>query len=681
MTVILTRQGSFAIVTIDHPPVNALSRAVREALLDAANTLDAERHIQGVILLCKGSTFIAGADISEFGKEPEPPYLPEVIARIENASKPWIAAIHGSALGGGLEVAMGCRFRVASADASLGLPEVKLGIVPGAGGTVRLPRLAGVAAAVDMITTGAAVSATKAASMGLVDAVVEGDLGAQAIAFAQIALGNPLPVPIPQRPRPATQPEFWEAAKKDVTARAKGEIAPLKALECLQNACSMDFDAAMAFERKTFLELRESKQASALRHVFFAERAASRPPELSGIQGRDIRTAAVLGGGTMGAGIVAALREAGIRVTLVERDAAAVQRGLSNVAAIVNGLLSRGRMSATEAGERLAGIHGTEDYGMLADADLVIEAVFEDIAVKQAVFSKLSEVCRADAVLATNTSYLNPELIFAGLPHPQRFLGLHFFSPAHVMKLVEVVPTKQTAPEVLATGFGLARRLGKIPVRAGICDGFIGNRLLKITRAQAERVLLSGATPSQVDSAMRVFGLPMGPFEAQDLGGLDIAAFQRKAARERGETPFAPIGERLCALGRIGQKAGAGWYDYPNGSRKPVPSDTVAGILSEAALSSARIEWDGPSIVDAIVLPMVNEGANILEEQVALRAADIDLVKIYGYGFPRWRGGPMHYATARGLPEIVDILERLASRGLCAPPSEALRSGCWLRDA
>ncbi|MCL2777930.1 MAG: 3-hydroxyacyl-CoA dehydrogenase NAD-binding domain-containing protein [Polyangiaceae bacterium] len=668
MNVILTRQGSLALVTIDNPPVNALAQAVRQSLLDAANALDADPHVRAVILLCKGRTFIAGADVTEFGKVPSPPHLPDVVARIESASKPWTAAIHGSALGGGLEIALGCRFRVALATASLGLPEVKLGIVPGAGGSVRLPRLVEVSAAVAMITTGASVSAAKAASIGLVDAVVEGDLEAQAISFTETALSKPLPPPISQRPRPAIQPEFWETAAKDVAAKAKGEVAPGKALACIRNACEMDFNAAMAFERKTFLELRESAQASALQHVFFAERAALRPAELSGIQARDIRTAAVVGGGTMGAGIVAALREAGIPVVLVERDSESVERGLANVATIVNGLQNRGRISEAIARERLAGVCGTDAYGLLANTDLVIEAVFEDIAVKRAVFSKLSEVCRADAILATNTSYLNPNQIYVGLAHPQRFIGLHFFSPAHVMKLIEVVPTNQTDSQVVATAFELARRLGKIPVRAGICDGFIGNRLLKITRAQAERVLLSGATPSQVDSAMRKFGLPMGPLEAQDLGGLDIAAFQRKAARQRGETPFAPIGDRLCTLGRLGQKAGAGWYDYPNQSRKPVPSEIVAGVIAKAAAGYNQIKWDDASIVDAIVLPMVNVGAKLLEEQIALRSADIDLVKIFGYGFPRWRGGPMHYAKARGLPEIALVLERLAAQGLCDPP-------------
>ncbi len=341
--------------------------------------------------------------------------------------------------------------------------------------------------------------------------------------------------------------------------------------------------------------------------------------------------------------------------------------------AIYDGPVKRGRMTQAVADERMAGVAGGDDYGLIADTDLVVEAVFEDLAVKRAVFEKLSSVCRPDAVLATNTSYLDPDAISQGVSHPKRFLGLHFFSPANVMKLLEIVPTATTAQDVLATGFALARLLAKIPVRAGICDGFIGNRILKVTRAQAERLLLAGATPSTVDAAMRAFGLPMGPFEAQDLGGLDIAAFQRKAARERGETPFAPVAERLCTIGRLGQKTGGGWYDYQPGDRTPKPSETVAGIIAEMVEGLPQRVWSEAEIADAILLPMVNEATRILEERVALRAADIDLVKIHGYGFPRWRGGPMHYAEARGLSEVVAVLDRLSAVGLAEPPCDGLR--------
>ncbi len=673
MTVTITHEGAIAVVTIDNPPVNALSQALRQTLVEAVSAIDADTSVSAAVLICAGRTFIAGADVSEFGKPPIPPHLPDVVAGIEGASKPWVAAIHGSALGGGLEVALGCAYRVAVASASLGLPEVKLGLVPGAGGTVRLPRLIGAAAAVDLVTSGSPVDAAKAAAMGLVDAVVEGDLLPAAIAFAREAADKPGPQPISERAVIPVEDDFWERAEKVVAAKARREIAPLRALACVRRATEADFSTAMAFERETFLDLRGSAQATALRHVFFAERAAPRPPEIAGVAPRAVRSAAVVGGGTMGAGIAAALRDAGLPVVLVERDEAAVERGLANISQIFDASVKRGRISPDVAAERLAGVVGTDDYGLLADTDLVIEAVFEDLAVKRAVFAKLSEVCRADAVLATNTSYLDPDEIGEDLARPERFLGLHFFSPAHVMKLLEIVPAQATAPDVLAAGFALARLLGKIPVRAGICDGFIGNRILKVARAQAERLLLSGATPAAVDAAMRAFGLPMGPFEAQDLGGLDIAAFQRKAARERGETPFAPVAERLCAVGRFGQKANAGWYDYRPGERTPQPSDVVAAIIAEEAAGRPQKTWDDAAIADAIVLPMVNEAALILDEGVAVRAADIDLVKIHGYGFPRWRGGPMHYAQARGLAEVVAILDRLSASGLAEPPCAALR--------
>lgn len=673
MTLTIAREGSIAVVTVDNPPVNALSQSLRQSLIETVAELDADPATRAVVLLCAGRTFIAGADVSEFGKPTLPPHLPDVVAAIEEADKPWIAAIHGSALGGGLEVALACAWRVAVPSASLGLPEVKLGLVPGAGGTVRLPRLIGFAAAVDMVTSGNPVKAATAEALGLVDAIIDGDLRFGAIAFASDASQGARPVPIAHRPVPTVDTGFWLEAEKATASKAKGEDAPLRALACLRNTAGSSFAEAMAYERATFLNLRQSAQAAALRHIFFSERGAARPPELSGFTPRTISSAAVIGGGTMGAGIVAALRDAGLPVMLIERDQAAVERGLANVRSIFEGAVKRRRMTADAAEARMAGVTGSDDYARLAETDLVIEAVFEDLSVKRAVFARLSEVCRADTVLATNTSYLDPEAISEGLFHPERFLGLHFFSPAHVMKLLEIVPTGKTAPDVLASGFALAGKLGKIPVRAGICDGFIGNRILKVTRAQAERLLLSGATPSAVDAAMRAFGMPMGPFEAQDLGGLDIAAFQRKAARERGETPFAPVADRLCGLERFGQKSGGGWYDYQAGDRTPRPSETVAAVIAQAAAGISQRTFTEAEIADAIVLPMVNEAARILEERVALRAADIDLVKVHGYGFPRWRGGPMHYAETRGLRDAVTILDRLADDGLADLPCASLR--------
>lgn len=409
-----------------------------------------------------------------------------------------------------------------------------------------------------------------------------------------------------------------------------------------------------------------------LRHVFHAERAARRPPALAGIEPHPIRSAAVIGGGTMGTGIAAALLNAGLPLVLVERDEAAVERALARLRAIFDGAVKRGRISVRLAAERLATVTGTTHYTALAEADLIIEAVFEDLDVKRDVFRKLAADCRADAILATNTSYLDPERIAADIGSPERFLGLHFFSPAQVMKLLEIVPTQATAPEVLATGFALARMLNKIPVRAGISDGFIGNRILKVMRAQAERLLLGGATPAAVDAAMRAFGLPMGPFEAQDLGGLDIAAFQRRAARARGETAFAPVADRLSEIGRFGQKSGGGWYDYAPGDRTPRPSATVARLIAEEARGRPRRAWDEASIVDCILWPMVNEATRILEDGTALRASDIDLVEIHGYAFPRWRGGLMHHAQAHGLHKVAEALSALAEAGFADPPCDPL---------
>ena len=640
--VTIARQGDIAVVTVDNPPVNALSAALRQGLWDAVAELDADPGVAAVVLACAGRTFIAGADVTEFGKPPVPPHLPDLIAQIEAAAKPWVAAIHGSALGGGFEVAMGCRFRVALSDARVGLPEVTLGIVPGAGGTVRTPRLAGVAAAVGLVTSGRPLGAARALDLGLVDAVVQGDLVAEAVAFARAALTRPLPDPVSLRPVAAPDPGFWAEQETSVAKAARGAAAPLRALACLRKAAESDFDAAMAFERETFLDLRGSEQAAALRHVFFAERGAPRPAALRDVEPLSLRRVAVIGGGTMGAGIIAALREAGLPVTLVERDAEAVARGIANLDGIFAGSVRRGKLTEAQAGALVAGVTGTSDYAHIADADLVIEAVFEEIGVKRAVFDRLGAVCRPDAVLATNTSYLDPRDIAEGLPHPDRFIGLHFFSPANVMKLLEIVPTPATSQRTLATGFALARMLGKIPVRAGICEGFIGNRILKRYRAAAEGLVRQGVPIAEIDAAMRTYGFAMGPFEAQDLGGLDIAYLQREGARAAGQDVPETLGDILVRAGRKGQKTGGGWYDYAPGERKPRPSLAVAELLGAAIRPGAPLSRD--EISAAMVGEMAAEGHAILAEGIALAPADIDLVEIHGYGFPRWRGGPM-FAT------------------------------------
>lgn len=636
----LHHDGDIAMVTVNNPPVNALSLALRQELLDAVEACEANEAVRAVVLICEGRTFIAGADVREFGKPPQPPHLPDVVARIEGAQKPWIAAIHGAALGGGLEVAMGCRFRIAVADAKVGLPEVALGIVPGASGTVRTARLAGVACAVELITSGRPWNAGKALAAGLIDGIVAGDLKEEALAFARAALERPLPPVASERPVEPMPEAFWQEAKR--VASKVGYQAPLKALELIRLGSELPFSEAMIKERETFLMLRQSDEAAALRHVFFAEKAAGRPAALRSVEPRPVATVGVVGGGTMGAGIVAALRQAGLPVVLIERDQIALERGMNTLSALFDGAVKRGKLDAKGKAERMGGVTGSVEYGALSNCDLVIEAVFEEISVKRAVFAELAHHCRPDAILATNTSYLDPREIVLGLPNPDRFIGLHFFSPAHVMKLLEIVPVPETAQEVLAAAFALARRLGKMPVKAGICEGFIGNRILKRYRAEAEVLIMDGVPIADVDKAMRGFGFRMGPFEAQDLGGLDIAFLQREGARSKGNEVPETLGDILVKAGRKGQKTGGGWYDYRDGDRTAHPSDAVKQLLKERTGVEKTRPLD--AISNHLIAAMADEGQAILDEGIAAQPSDIDLVEIHGYGFPRWKGGPMSWA-------------------------------------
>ncbi|MBL3568628.1 3-hydroxyacyl-CoA dehydrogenase [Rhodovulum sulfidophilum] len=639
----IDREGEIAVAILDNPPVNAISAEVRCALWQAVETLDADPGIRAVVLVCAGRSFIAGADVKEFGQPPVAPHLPDLVARIEAAAKPWTAAIHGAALGGGLEIALGCRFRLIDAEARVGFPEVGLGIIPGASGTVRTPRLAGIEAAVEMVTSGKPVPAPEALRLGLVDAMVTGDLRGAAVSYAASMTCGPLPEPVSARPVETRPDSYWSERRAQL--EKAGEAAPLRALEAVRRATEVSFDEAMAFERATFLALRDSPEAAALRHVFFAERAALRPAALKGVAPRGIASVGVVGGGTMGAGIAAALAMAGIPVTLIERDAEAAARAHAAVSRIFEGAAARGKLTGAEAGALSGRLVCTDDYAALGHVDLAIEAVFEDLAVKRAVFDDLARVCRPDAILATNTSYLDPRRLAEGVPAPERLIGLHFFSPAHVMKLLEIVPLPGTAPEVLATAFDLARRLGKMPVRAGICEGFIGNRILKRYRAAAEDLLAEGVPVAAVDAAMRGFGFRMGPFEAQDLGGLDIAFLQREAARAEGRDVPETLADILVRAGRKGQKTGGGWYDYPEGGRMPVASDAVARLLADRIAGGEVPAPD--AIAERLVGAMADEGATILAEGIADSAAEIDLVEIHGYGFPRSKGGPMHW-TGRG---------------------------------
>lgn len=638
------RDGDIALVMLENPPVNALSTAVRQQLWSMTERLDADPETRAVVLIGAGRNFIAGADIREFGQPPQPPLLPDLVDRIEDAAKPWIAAIHGSALGGGLEIALGCRFRVAGADARIGLPEVSLGLIPGASGTVRTPRLAGVAAAVQLITSGLPWSAEKAYREGLIDAVIETNLLQGALEFARKALLRPLPPPTARRAIHPQSDLFWRDARN--AAAKTGQQAPLRALDCIRQASETPFSQAMRVERKIFMELRDSDESRALRHVFFAERAAARPEHLAGVIPRELSRIGIVGGGTMGAGIAVACRRAGLEVALIERDDAALERGRENIDRILAGAVNRGKLTEDGRRDTLAGIAGTTEYAGLSGCDLVVEAVFERIEVKREVFARLSESCAPEVILATNTSYLDPRRIAEGVVNPQRFLGLHFFSPAHLMKLLEIVPVPDTSPEVLATSFALARRLGKVPVQAGICEGFIGNRIFRRYRSEAESLVREGVALQDIDKAMREFGFRMGPFEVQDLSGLDIAFLQREGMRAQGRDIPDTFGDLLVRAGRKGRKSGGGWYDYPKDGTGPMVSARVTELLA-AHVEKPR-QMSAREIADQLVRGMAHEGRAILDDGIARDAAQIDLVQIHGYGFPRWKGGPMWWAGHRG---------------------------------
>lgn len=645
MTVTFDQQGSIAVLTIDNPPVNALKTAVRAVLAELAERIAADPAVTAVVLCGAGKLFVGGADISEFDRPPESPTLPEVIARIESSAKPWVAAIHGQALGGGLELALACHHRVAAPGATLGLPEVNLGFIPGAGGTQRLPRLVGLDAAIPVIAERQMLETERARTLGLVDQVIVGPLVDGACAFAR-TLTQP-GRPARERPLADPGPAFWAAAEARIAKGAKGQTAPLAALRAVRHGVDHGPDEGLRHERETFLALKASAESAALRHLFFAERAAPRPAALRGVGPRPLRTVGVVGGGTMGSGIAAACRNAGLAVVLSERDEAALAKGLSTLQGLFDAAAARGLTTPAEAAARMAGVTGCIGAEGLAGCDLVIEAVFEDLAVKRSVFAELGRLCRADAILATNTSYIDPRHIADGLPAPDRVIGLHFFSPAQVMKLLEVIPLPETAPEVLATAFDLARRLGKVPVQSGICDGFIGNRMLKRLRADAEALVRDGVSPADIDAAMRGFGYAMGPFEMQDMAGLDISFMNREAARAQGEDVPETPGDLLVRAGRKGVKSGGGWYDYLPGDRSPRPSAEAARII--APMIGAAKTLPASDIAERLMAALAAEGRAILAEGIAASPTDIDLVQVHGYGFPRAKGGPMFQDSRKAI--------------------------------
>ncbi|MBO1110580.1 3-hydroxyacyl-CoA dehydrogenase NAD-binding domain-containing protein [Bordetella petrii] len=662
------RHDGILVLTIDHPPVNALSADVRRGLADAVQAAQADAGVRAIVLAGAGRNFIAGADIREFGKPPQPPALPDVCNAIEASAKPVVAALHGAALGGGLEIALAAHYRVALRGARLGLPEVNLGLLPGAGGTQRAPRLAGAAAALDLMLSGRHASADEALSWGLIDRVDDGaDAQAAGLAYARELLAQGAG---PRRTRDATAAladrqaaqAAIDAARAQVQARSRGLFSPGKIVDAVQAALDQPFDEGLRTERALFLQCLDSPQRAALVHAFFAERETAKAPETHQARPRPLQRLGVIGGGTMGAGIAVAMLDAGLPVVMVEQNDEALARGRARVEQVYDLLVKKGRLDAAGKAERMARYTGATRYEALADADLIVEAVFEDMDVKLAVFAELDRIAKQGAVLATNTSYLDIDRIAAGTRRPGDVLGLHFFSPANIMKLLEIVVGAHSAPDTVATGFELARLLRKTPVRAGVCDGFIGNRILAVYRQAADLMLEDGASPYQIDDAVRAFGYPMGPYQVADLAGGDIgwATRKRRAATRDPKLRYVQIPDRLCERGWFGQKTGRGFYLYPDGARTGTPDPEVLAIIDaerQRAGVTAR-PFTQEDILRRYLAAMVNEAANVLREGIALRPLDIDVVFLSGYGFPRFRGGPLHYADQVGLPRILaDIRE------------------------
>ncbi|MEC5214774.1 3-hydroxyacyl-CoA dehydrogenase [Polaromonas sp. CG_9.5] len=665
-----TRLGRVLLVTINHPPVNALSVDVRRGLLAAVQEADADDSVAAVLIVGAGRAFIAGADIREFGKPPMAPSLPEVCSRLEACRKPVVVAIHGPALGGGLEVALSSHYRLAMPDARLGLPEVLLGLLPGAGGTQRAPRLMGVKPALEMMLSGRHLEAGEALAVGLIDRLGEGnDVLAAGLAYANELVASGASVR-PTRAaaaaladKPASQAAL-DALKVDTAKRTPGLFSPLKIIEAVQGALDLPFDEAVALERQLFLQCLDSPQRAGLIHAFFAEREVAKSPETRKATPRAIDSVGVIGGGTMGAGIAVAVLNAGLPVIMVERDDASLARGRANVEKVYDGLVAKGRMTPGARAAVLARFSGSTSYDALAQADLVIEAVFEEMGAKKAVFAELDRVCKPGAVLATNTSYLDIDEIAASVSRPQDVVGLHFFSPAHIMKLLEIVVPAQVSADVVATAFDLAKKLKKVPVRAGVCDGFIGNRMLAVYRATADHLLEDGASPYQIDAAAREFGYPMGPFQVADLAGGDIgwATRKRKAATRDPEARYVQIADRLCERGWFGQKTGRGYYLYPEGARTGTPDDEVLAIIDAERQRAGTTPrgFSNQDIMRRYLAAMVNEGARVVAEGIALRPLDVDVTLVHGYGFPRFRGGPMKYADTVGLPTILADIQAFA---------------------
>ncbi|MES2361782.1 MAG: 3-hydroxyacyl-CoA dehydrogenase NAD-binding domain-containing protein [Pseudomonadota bacterium] len=661
------RRAGVLVVTIDNPPVNALGVEVRRGLIAAIAAAETDAAVAAVLVVGAGRNFIAGADIREFGKTPQPPSLPEVCLALENCSKPVVAAIQGAALGGGLEIALSAHYRLAVPSARLGLPEVALGLLPGSGGTQRAPRLIGAKAALDLILSGRHAGATEALALGLIDRLAEGaEALPEGLAYAQELIAAKAPVRRTRDAQALADTEAsraaLEAARADTAKKSRGLFSPMKILDAVAGALTLPFDEGMALERQLFLQCLASPQRAGLIHAFFAEREVLKAPETRAARPRALESAGIIGGGTMGAGIAVAMLDAGLPVTMIERDEPSLARGRAHVEKVYDGLIQKGRLTPAAKAAVMARFSGATSYDALARVDIVVEAVFEDMAVKKAVFAELDRVCKSGAVLASNTSYLDIDEIAASVSRPADVLGLHFFSPANIMKLLEIVVPAKVSADVVATGFELAKRLKKTPVRAGVCDGFIGNRILAVYRQAADHMMEDGASPYQIDQAVRDFGYPMGPFQVADLAGGDIgwATRKRKAATRNPKSRYVQVADRICERGWFGQKTQRGYYIYPEGARTGQPDPEVLAII-DAERQRAGIaprSFSDEEIMRRYMAAMVNEGANVVHQKIALRPLDVDVTFLYGYGFPRHRGGPMQYADSVGLPKVLaDIRE------------------------
>ncbi|MGZ5080431.1 MAG: 3-hydroxyacyl-CoA dehydrogenase NAD-binding domain-containing protein [Usitatibacter sp.] len=660
--------GPVAVLTLDNPPVNGLGYALRTALLDGIDRANADPAVTAIVLIGAGNLFSGGADIKEFNTPmaTAEPTLHTLIRVAESSAKPVIAAIRGTCMGGGLELSLGCHYRVASPDAQVALPEVKIGLLPGAGGTQRLPRAIGVENALNMIVSGSSVPAAQLKGTALFDEIVEGDLLAGALAFAQKIAGKR---PLPRvRDRKAEHPNaeaFFQFARNTVGAVAKNFPAPLKCVDAVAASVSKPFEEGMQVERALFMQLIASPESRALRHAFFGERAASKIPDVpADTPARKIESVAVIGAGTMGGGIAMNFLNAGVPVTLLEMKQEALDRGVATIRKNYESTVKRGKLTAEKLESRMALLKPTLSYDDIKAADLVIEAVFEEMGVKESVFRKLDEVAKPGAILASNTSTLDVNKIAGFTKRPQDVVGMHFFSPANVMKLLEVVRGAKTAKDVLATVMQVAKKIRKTAVVSGVCDGFIGNRMVEQYLRQALFLLEEGASPQQVDAALEKIGFAMGPFRMSDLAGNDIGwAIRKRRYREKPNVIYSRIADRLCELGRFGQKTGSGWYRYEAGRRDAIPDpavdEMIAAYRKEKGITPRKIGND--EIVERCVLALVNEGARILEEGIASRAADIDMVYLTGYGFPLHRGGPMLYADMMGLYNVVRSMERFAA--------------------